>query len=471
MSKAVQKLPHLSKVELVHDLEALLAGLTLPGDDMPRRHRAVGLGNGNGSDEATLLSVLALTADAVSALARTRASSADACKLVERVAGAVGLPFDVIAARVCLDAVRDPRLLALPPRLGIEAQLGIIFALGPLRELSLWTTSAEGETQCIVSLGPAAPGETARREAVGVLRGETSRPRGERARIHAVAVGGPPPHAAIVVCLAPEERERGLAYAREAAAIVRPAVEKEALLERNVARETALVESSERRLTRVGFDLHDGPIQELAALAGDVRFFREQLARVLGEGTKDLVLGRVDDLEARLRAVDGELRSLARSSESPTTGRPLPDVLRHEVNSFAARSDIETSLEVEGDLSTLTASQRIALLRIVHEALSNVREHSGADKVRVTVVGRGGSVRAEIVDNGQGFDVEETLVRAARRGRLGLVGMTERVRLLGGAFDVQSQPGGPTLILLELPEWHPFSTGQARDLEGEQEQA
>jgi signal transduction histidine kinase len=61
-----------------------------------------------------------------------------------------------------------------------------------------------------------------------------------------------------------------------------------------------------------------------------------------------------------------------------------------------------------------------------------------------------------VTDNGRGFDVERTLVQAARKGRLGLVGMSERVRLLGGRFDLQSSLGGPTTISAIIPRWRPM---------------
>jgi signal transduction histidine kinase len=91
----------------------------------------------------------------------------------------------------------------------------------------------------------------------------------------------------------------------------------------------------------------------------------------------------------------------------------------------------------------------------VQEALTNVRDHSGAKSVSVSVAVRANSVDAHITDDGRGFSVEPTLVRAARKGRLGLIGMSERVRLLGGRFDVSSRPGGPTSISVVLPQWEP----------------
>jgi signal transduction histidine kinase len=122
---------------------------------------------------------------------------------------------------------------------------------------------------------------------------------------------------------------------------------------------------------------------------------------------------------------------------------------------------MRVTLEVSGDLDSMTASQRIALYRIVQEGLSNVREHSGAKEVRIRVHESVRGTEAQIVDDGRGFEVAKTLIRAAKRGRLGLVGMGERVRLLGGSFDVDSRPGGPTTLSLLLPHWQPVTAAAA----------
>ena len=81
------------------------------------------------------------------------------------------------------------------------------------------------------------------------------------------------------------------------------------------------------------------------------------------------------------------LRELAQSAESPAIlARPFRALLEAEITSFVAASDVEADVDLSGDLDSLTGSQRIALLRIVQEALSNAREHSGATRVRISVV-------------------------------------------------------------------------------------
>ncbi len=226
----------------------------------------------------------------------------------------------------------------------------------------------------------------------------------------------------------------------------------------------ALIDAGERRLTRLGFDVHDGPLQELLLLGEDVRLFREQLLDVLGERTEAvLVRGRLDDLDARLIALESGLRRISTAAHARVLlDRPFADGLSETVDAFAARAGIAPSLSVRGDASVLSPSQRIALLSVVGEALNNVREHgASARRVRVEIEIERGGVGARVVDDGCGFDVERALLDAARRGRMGLAGIHERVRLLGGQCVVESRPGGPTSVSLRLPRWDSFEASAA----------
>jgi signal transduction histidine kinase len=65
-------------------------------------------------------------------------------------------------------------------------------------------------------------------------------------------------------------------------------------------------------------------------------------------------------------------------------------------------------------------------------------------------------VEAKVIDNGLGFDLESTLIRAARQGRIGVLAMHERVRLLGGQCRIESRPGGPTIVSVTLERWLPL---------------
>lgn len=221
-----------------------------------------------------------------------------------------------------------------------------------------------------------------------------------------------------------------------------------------------LLDASERRLIRLGFDIHDGPLQDACALAFDLRLFRSQLADVVPDEYRERALGRVDDLDARLVELMRELRELAQSLESRSLlDQPLTEGLEQEVQRFTSRADVEVTLHLEREFGAMTRSQRFAVLRIVGEALNNVAEHSGAATVHVSVRRLPDGVRVEVLDDGHGFVPERELARAAQSGRLGLIGMRERVRLLGGTLALDSRPGGPTTVSATIPSWSPAGEG------------
>jgi signal transduction histidine kinase len=419
--------------------------------------RARALAAAAGGDEGLRSAALTFAADAITGLMLERVWLPETIvEMVDTVARTLELSRESASVDLYLRAVSNPRLLELPPMLTVELHLRVLNALAPITDASLWTGGHAEKFRCLVQVGDAAPTRRVRNVARSTLHGTDNTSAGERGWIHSVPVlRWQQPYAVLVARARPDERQRTLAFLEEAAALLAPVLERAMLLDRNAERERTLVEAGEKRLLRLGFDLHDGPLQDLAALAADVRLAREQINdHAFGRGRK-LVAGRLEDLGAQIGELDRTLRELAHSLQ-PTSilSRPLVDVLRTEVEAFEARAEARAELEIGGDFEPLTASQRIALFRIVQEGLSNVREHSGATEVVVRVHGGIDSLEAQIFDNGQGFDVDQTLIRAAKRGRLGLVGIGERIRLLGGTFDVRSGPGGTTLSL-KLPRWKP----------------
>ena len=214
---------------------------------------------------------------------------------------------------------------------------------------------------------------------------------------------------------------------------------------------------------RLGFDLHDGPIQDVLALAGDVQLLQKQVYPFILEDYREQAHGRFDDLSSRLVELDRQLREIAHSLETKSVlSRPLGEILHREVDNFAERTGIRADLEIRGDPDSLSSAQRITVFRAIQEALANVREHASATTVSVRVRARRSAIELQIVDDGMGFEVERALAKAAQRGRLGLVGIGERVRMVGGTFELESQPGGPTSLKLTLPRWEPLNPSLAR---------
>jgi signal transduction histidine kinase len=423
------------------------------------RARALGLARiVDGSPDAGRLMGIAFCGDVLSGLWLERPlKPAELKGLVEQIARVLAIDPNVALVSLYLRALREQHLLTLPPSLAIENQLGMLAAFAELDDASVWVADSASRPLLVVHVGDGEPSRRARLAARAALRGEPDA--STRARLHAVPVlRWQRPVAAIVVRVSAHRRWDVMPLVSEAAVAMGPLFELDSLLQRSAVRERSLVEASERQLVRLGFDIHDGALQDLAALASEVRFFRSQLSELL-EGTdhRDLVLGRVGDVEARVVAVDGELRELTHSIESGAgLLDPLPDVVRALATRFERASGAHVQLNVRGDLAQLTNSQAIALTRVVEEALENAREHSGARNVELTLQGTRGVLEATIIDDGAGFDVERRLAEAAGAGRLGLVGMAERVRLLGGRFEVDSSVGGPTRINARIPRWSPL---------------
>jgi signal transduction histidine kinase len=225
------------------------------------------------------------------------------------------------------------------------------------------------------------------------------------------------------------------------------------------AREPGLAAANERLLVRLGFDLHDGPLQQVYALAQDVHLLREQLVDLVESEHREKVVGRFADLESQLAELHQDLRDLAHSLEPRSLlQQPLPDAVERELAALSRRTGISTSVVLEGSFDALTASQRIALLRVLQEALSNIRHHSGSREVAVLLREEPlGGVCMEIRDDGRGFDPAGVMPADDGESGIGLVGMRERLRLLGGKLEIESAPGGPTTVRAMLPHWLPLA--------------
>jgi signal transduction histidine kinase len=406
--------------------------------------------------ETAAIALLAATAEVFARRALDHPwRRSDVTKAVNSVSDLTGLTDEAVRADIHARVALDPSIIQLPPAVAIETQLKVFYGLMDVEHVSLWTFAAFDGLRSRFHVGRGKRDRRARLVARSTL--EKAQPE-RSASTHGVPVlRWQRADGVLVFDVLEEDAAPALAAARTASGALALVLEREALLIRNSARERALVEPRERLLTRLGFDLHDGPIQDVAALAGDIRLFRSQLVDVLATTeVPAALLGRFDDLEARVGAIDRALRQMIHSLESPGVRRQsLADALRRETEAFKEETDVPVELVVRGDVTSLTDSQRIAIVRIVQESLTNIREHAHASRVSVAVMATSSEIAVDVNDDGRGFDVERTLVRAARAGRLGLLGMSERVRLLGGRFDVRSRASDGTRVSVVLPAWRP----------------
>lgn len=408
------------------------------------------------SDAADRLAVGTYVTNVVVALAAEgRLDDGDARVALETLAEARDEPLDAVRFDLHRAASFAPLLVELPPLVACEIQLRLLVRLGIATEVSLWRAD-EGIAAPVLSLGDGAESRRVRATAKAALRrGGTMSLLGGRTLRSALVRRFQVPCAAIVARVG-EPVARADAYLAATAVAMSTIYERELLLERSAERERVLVRAGEQRLMRIGFDLHDGPIQDVLALGAEVSLLRDQVYPFIADTHRERAAGRFDDILARVTELDRQLRELSRSLESRSIiTRPLGEILHREVDAFVERTGIETRLEIRGDPESLTSAQRIALYRAIQESLSNVREHSGASTVEIRLRMRRASIEVRITDDGHGFDVGRALARAAQRGRLGIVGIGERVRMLGGTFEIDSAPGGPTMLTFALPRVTP----------------
>jgi two-component system sensor histidine kinase UhpB len=116
---------------------------------------------------------------------------------------------------------------------------------------------------------------------------------------------------------------------------------------------------------------------------------------------------------------------------------------------FSDQTGIQTALHSEGTPEAITEDQQTVIYRVVQEALSNTAQHSGATYVDFELrVFPSHGVELRVRDNGKGFDA----VNQADGGGIGLSGMAERARLVGGELTVTSSPGTGTRVRLYIPQ-------------------
>jgi signal transduction histidine kinase len=367
-------------------------------------------------------------------------------ELITEVETCSGAPRSLIG----LQALGNPDLLALPLTALATIEIEALLAFADLDHVSLWS-SGESGPECTTYRGTPAGPDAANAVENALAGADVNTP----TRRACVVTRWQRGHAVVLAEGAGVEDSQPLLV--QAAAMLSPAFERASLVDRDVSGREALAQSAERRLRRLGFDLHDGPVQDVLALGAEMTRLSEQLHELeLTARTKQLLDGRMEDLRAYLTTIETDLREYCSSLESPVlVSRPFEEALSGAVWTFTAKSDLQPSVAIDGDVDDLTDTQRITLYRIVQEALSNICDHSKATEVSVALRVVKTHIALEICDDGVGFDVDWTLMRAARRGNIGLLGMMERVRLIGGDLQIHSRPGGPTKLLVKLAHWRP----------------
>lgn len=204
--------------------------------------------------------------------------------------------------------------------------------------------------------------------------------------------------------------------------------------------------SQEEERKRIAVELHDSVGQSLSAIKLSVEQALDDVERASSDRQKDklaVVVRRIRDTIEEVRRISMDLRPAVLDDFGATAA--LEWLCRELQSVFPT---VRINLEVDVDEARIDDTLKVAIFRIVQEALHNAFKHAASDRVRIRLGSRARLISLSIHDNGRGFDLEKA---ASRRKGLGLGSMKERAKLSGGTLEVTSSPGRGTVIEASWP--------------------
>jgi signal transduction histidine kinase len=201
-----------------------------------------------------------------------------------------------------------------------------------------------------------------------------------------------------------------------------------------------LVEAQEEERRSISRELHDEVGQSLGALLVEVG----QLGKLVPPD--DLVaLAQIAQIKSVAESAVKSIRDIALLLRPPMLDDlGLVPALEWQAREISRRSDMEVEVHSENVSETLGDETKVTVYRLVQEALNNAATHASAKNAKVTIAQNSDKITVEIIDDGQGFD-------PSRQRGMGILGMEERVRRLGGTLTIESAPGKGATVEAELP--------------------
>lgn len=208
-----------------------------------------------------------------------------------------------------------------------------------------------------------------------------------------------------------------------------------------------LAQEEERK--RISREIHDGPAQAMANMV-----LRSEIAELMIDRKEYSNLKEeLSDLKGAVRHGLEEVRKIIfnlRPMALDDLG--LMPTLRKYVQDFEDRNKIHTRFEVVGVEARLPSAMEVAVFRLVQESLANVLKHSKATHAGIEITYQISMVKIVVKDNGVGFALDKLEAMIARgNSHFGIMGMRERVELLGGRMDIESEPGAGAKLTMIIP--------------------
>jgi signal transduction histidine kinase len=216
------------------------------------------------------------------------------------------------------------------------------------------------------------------------------------------------------------------------------------------ATQRRLITEREDERKALARELHDQVIQDLLS-------FNYRLEEIENQERSGDLRGEMESVRNGIRNVVGELRQICSDLRPPTIDHHgLSAAIDSLVHEWAERSNTQVQLEIDPALGRLPETIELSVFRIVQEGLSNIRKHAAAKRVRLVVRrSPSASLLLRLEDDGQGLSVPTDLASLTAKKHFGLVGISERVALLGGTMNIESSAGNGVILQVEIPSPHP----------------
>ncbi len=162
------------------------------------------------------------------------------------------------------------------------------------------------------------------------------------------------------------------------------------------------------------------------------------------------------DVQESIRVLVDDIRRICGSLRPPTIDSlGLGAAIQSYTRDWSARTGVAVQLDLDANLGRLPEAVELSIFRIIQEGLSNVWKHARAGAMRISLKHTSPrSLLISIADDGCGLQGQPDLAALAAAGHYGLLGISERVALLGGRLEVQNQPAGGVLLQVEIPHAH-----------------
>lgn len=209
---------------------------------------------------------------------------------------------------------------------------------------------------------------------------------------------------------------------------------------------TQITKAQEEERRRIARDLHDEMAQSLAVLSIRIQGIVRN-SKALPVKTVEHLNQLQNEINIILDSVRNFIHELRPEVLDQLGLIPAIEFLSEELNN---KENIDARIEIIGDQQRLSSEIEVTLFRIAQEAIRNIKKHSEATEVNIRIEFNPKTVVLCIMDNGKGFEPPKTLSRFADSGKLGLIGMMERARLLNGSFLVKTGEGKGTAITVEI---------------------